>query len=151
KTVTSTLPAAVLLIVWCRRGAIRTRDVWPLVPLFVAGAALGAVTSWMERHVVGATGEDWNFTVAERVLIAGRAVWFYATTLIAPVHLSFNYERWDVDPRAAWQWALPAGVVVVALALFAGRRRIGRAPLAAWLFFVGTLTPALGFFDVYPM
>lgn len=151
KTVTSTLPAAVLLIVWCRRGAIRTTDVWPLVPFFVAGAALGSLTSWMERHVVGASGADWDFTVAERVLIAGRAVWFYASKLLVPVRLSFNYERWDIDPSAAWQWTFPAGVVIVALALFAWRRRIGRAPLAAWLFFVGTLTPALGFFDVYPM
>ena len=28
--------------------------------------------------------------------------------------------------------------------------RRNRAPLAAWLFFVGTLFPALGFFNVYP-
>jgi pentatricopeptide repeat protein len=31
------------------------------------------------------------------------------------------------------------------------RKRIGKAPLVAVLFFIGTLTPALGFFDVFPM
>jgi tetratricopeptide (TPR) repeat protein len=30
------------------------------------------------------------------------------------------------------------------------RARLGRGPLAAVLFFIGTLVPALGFFDVYP-
>src|SRR5262249_8724298 len=34
--------------------------------------------------------------------------------------------------------------------LVVGRKRLGRAPLAAVLFFVGTLVPALGFFNVYP-
>jgi tetratricopeptide (TPR) repeat protein len=35
--------------------------------------------------------------------------------------------------------------------LWFARRRIGKGPLVAVLFFVGTLFPALGFFDVYPM
>jgi tetratricopeptide (TPR) repeat protein len=39
--------------------------------------------------------------------------------------------------------------VVVLLWLY--RRRLGRGPLAAVLFFAGTLFPALGFFDVFPM
>jgi tetratricopeptide (TPR) repeat protein len=35
--------------------------------------------------------------------------------------------------------------------LWVARRRTGRAPLVAALFFAGTLAPALGFFNVYPM
>jgi tetratricopeptide (TPR) repeat protein len=35
--------------------------------------------------------------------------------------------------------------------LFIARHRIGRGPLAAVLFFIGTLVPALGFVNVYPM
>ncbi len=31
------------------------------------------------------------------------------------------------------------------------RNRLGRGPLVAVLFFAGTLVPALGFFNVYPM
>jgi tetratricopeptide (TPR) repeat protein len=151
KSVTGTLPAAVLLVCWWKRGTIARRDVWPLVPFLLAAATMGAVTSWMERHVVGAKGEEWSFTIADRVLIAGRAVCFYATKLIAPVGLAFNYERWDIDPRAGWQWTFPIAVVMVAATLFALRGRIGRGPVAAWLFFVGTLAPALGFVDFFPM
>jgi Flp pilus assembly protein TadD len=151
KSVTSTWPAAVLLVCWWKRGTISARDVWPLLPFFGAAATAGMVTSWMERHVVGAAGEDWSFTIADRVLIAGRVVWFYLAKLIAPVGLAFNYERWEIDPTAVWQWTFPIAAVVATAVLFAARGRIGRGPVAAWLFFVGTLTPALGFVDFYPM
>src|SRR5689334_12466355 len=62
KTVTSTLPGALLVLVWWRRGVLRARDVVPLVPFVVAGAAMGTVTAWMEHHRVGAVGAEWAFT-----------------------------------------------------------------------------------------
>src|SRR5262249_29067046 len=98
KTVACTLPAAVLLVVWWERGRIRTRDVLPLVPFVAAGAAMAVVTAWMERHTVGAHGPEWSFTPTERMLIAGRALWFYAAKLVWPGSLAFNYERWKIDP-----------------------------------------------------
>ncbi len=151
KSVTSMLPAALLLVVWWRRGTIRARDVVPLLPFLAAGAASGTATAWMERHQVGATGSEWSFTLADRLLIGGRAVWFYAAKLVWPVNLAFNYERWTIDPADGRQWAFPAAAGIALALLFAARARIGRGPLAAVLFFVGTVTPALGFFDVYPM
>jgi tetratricopeptide (TPR) repeat protein len=45
----------------------------------------------------------------------------------------------------------PVGVVVVLIGLFLRRQRIGRGPVVAACIFCGTLTPALGFFSVYPM
>jgi tetratricopeptide (TPR) repeat protein len=151
KTVACTLPAALLLLVWWERGRIRARDVVPLVPFFVAAAALGSVTAWMERHLVGATGSEWHLTPADRILIAGRALWFYAAKLLWPAGLAFNYERWQIDPANALQWLFPAAAAAAVALLFVARRRIGRGPVTAVLFFVVTLTPALGFFDVYPM
>jgi len=151
KTLTSTLPGALLVLVWWRRGTLRARDVVPLLPFLAAGAGMGAVTAWMERHRVGAMGVEWAFTPAERLLIAGRAIWFYAAKVVWPARLAFNYERWTIDASQPWQWLFPAGVLVVAGLLFVFRRTIGRGPLAALAFFVGTLTPALGFFAVYPM
>ena len=44
---------------------------------------------------------------------------------------------------------LAAVAVVMGLAILA--RRIGRGPLVAALVFIAGLSPALGFFDVYPM
>ncbi len=151
KTVTSTLPAAVLLILWWKRGRVGWRDVFPLVPMFAAGAILGMHTAYLERTHVGAMGPEWDFSLPERVLIAFRALWFYAAKLVWPHPLIFIYPRWEIDATrwSQYLFVLAGGAAVVSLWLL--RHRIGRGPLAAALFFGGTLFPALGFFDIYPM
>ena len=153
KTVTSSLPAAVLLLVWWKRGTISLRrDVVPLLPFFALGVAAGALTGYMEREVVGAKGPEWDaLSWADRCLIAGRAVWFYASKLLWPHPLAFMYERWQLDPRSPAQWFFPAAALLLVGWLVAMRHRIGRGPLAAVLFFGGTLFPALGFVNVLPM
>src|SRR5688572_14862801 len=151
KTVTASLPATILLVIWWKRGRITRRDVVPLIPFFVIGVALALNTARLEREHVGASGAEFDFSALDRILIAGRAAWFYAWKLIAPVNLSFIYPRWTIDDRAAWQYAFPLAAVALVAALFVLRHRIGRGPLVAILFFGGTLVPALGFFNVYPM
>ena len=152
KTVTCTFPAALALVLWWKRGTVSRRDWLMLLPL-LPGIALGVakLTSGMERWNVGATGPDFVFSFAQRVLIAGRAVWFYAGKLLWPHPLSFTYPHWTIDPGALWQWIFPAAVMIVLAALLLLRKRLGRGPLVAALFFVGTLFPALGFVNVYPM
>jgi tetratricopeptide (TPR) repeat protein len=149
KTVTATLPAALLVVFWWQRGTLSGRDVRPLVLLFLAGAAAGALTAWVERKLIGAEGAQFDLSLVERALIAGRAIWFYVGKLIWPADLVFIYPRWDVDPAVWWQWLFPlfALAVTAALALASAR---WRGPLACWLFFVGTLFPVLGFLNVYP-
>lgn len=151
KTVTCSLPAALLLVAWWREGRLRWREVVPLIPFFAVGVSLGLLTAWLEKHQVGALGSDWALTFAQRVLIAGRALWFYASKLLWPSNLTFIYPRWEIHPALWWQWLFPTAALGVGIALWAWRRRIGRGPLTAVLFFGGTLFPALGFFNVYPM
>ena len=74
KTAVCSLPAALLLVIWWKRGRIVGGEVWPLLPFFVVGAGLGLVTSWVERTGVGARGPEWDFSFPERCLIAGRAL-----------------------------------------------------------------------------
>ncbi len=150
KTVVATMPAVLLVIVWWKRGDISWRDVARLVPFLALGIGFGLLTAWMEKHGVGATGDEWNLTPVDRVLIAGRALWFYAAKLACPYPLVFFYPRWNVDSHAAWQYVFPAAALTVIIALWFARARIGRGPLAAVLIFAGVLAPALGFFDVYP-
>ena len=151
KTVACTLPAALLLVRWWKRGRIAPGDVAALVPFFAIGAGLGYVTIWMETHHVGARGAAWALSFVDRCLIAGRALWFYAVKLIWPAQLTFIYPRWRIDASAWWQYLFPAAALALVVALFSLRARIGRGPLAAVLFFAVTLAPALGFVDVYPM
>ena len=150
KSVTATLPAGLLIAMWWKRGRIDwRRDVLPLAPFFVAGAMVGAMTIWMERTFIGAEGSAFNFTIIERGLIAGRAVLFYLATLAWPGHLAFGYPRWSVSQAIWWQYLYPAVVCLLVVALWSIRRRT-RAPLAALLYFIATLGPALGFVNVFP-
>jgi protein O-mannosyl-transferase len=150
KSATATLPAALLVILWWKRGRLSwNRDVLPLVPWFAIGIGSGLVTAWVERRFLGAVGNSFSFSAVQRSLIAGRAVSFYLSKLLWPYDLMFIYPRWDVDGSIWWQYLFPAGVIM----LVAGAWRIrskSRAPLAAALFFVGSLFPALGFVNVYP-
>jgi tetratricopeptide (TPR) repeat protein len=150
KSVTATLPAALLVVVWWRRGRIDwRRDVLPLLPFFGIGITVGLVTAWLEYAWVGAQGQTFDLTFVERVLLAGRALWFYLGKLLWPVELCFTYPRWTIDRSVAWQYLLPLAGVTALGALWALRRR-SRGPLAAALLFAGTLVPALGFVNVYP-
>jgi tetratricopeptide (TPR) repeat protein len=151
KSVTSTLPAAVLLILWWKTGSLRWRDALLLAPLLVLGAYAGAMTAHVEKFEVGAIGKDWTLTFLQRVFLAGRALWFYAGKLAWPNRLTFIYPRWVIDPTIWWQALFPLSALAVIAALWRLRDKIGRGPLTAVLFFAGTLTPALGFVDIYPM
>ncbi|MDM7913692.1 MAG: O-GlcNAc transferase, partial [Candidatus Eisenbacteria bacterium] len=150
KTVTASFPVAILLLHWWKEGRIGRRLLASLAPFFVAGFLLGLQTVSIERRIVGAQGEEWNLSPLARTAIAGRALWFYLAKLIAPVRLSFIYPRWDVESLRWIATLAPLAFAATIAALWFLRRRIGRGPLVACLFFAGTLFPALGFFDVYP-
>jgi tetratricopeptide (TPR) repeat protein len=149
KTVTATLPAALLVAFWWRRGRLGwRRDVLPLLPWLVLGAGAGMFSSWVERVYGGAQGSDFDLAPLARPLVAGRAVWFYAGKLAWPSGLNFIYPRWVIETSVWWQWIFPLGALAAGAALWALRRR-SRAPLAAYLFFVGSLFPVLGFVNLY--
>ena len=150
KTVTATLPAALLLIFWWQRARLSwRRDVLPLVPFFVLGAAAGLFTAWVERKLIGAEGAAYDLTLVERCLIAGRVIWFYLGKLLWPAELVFIYPRWQMSQAVWWQYLFPLATFLLLAALWAVRRR-WRGPLAGLLFFAGTLFPVLGFFNVFP-
>lgn len=85
-------------------------------------------------------------SLTERLLVAGRAVWFYVGKTLWPHPLIPIYPRWRIE--GGWLWTLPATVVVSVVLLWRLRGRIGRGPLAAWLYYLGTLAPALGFLPI---
>ena len=49
KTVVATLPASLLVVFWWQRGRLTwRRDIRPLLPFFVVGAAAGIFTAYVE-------------------------------------------------------------------------------------------------------
>jgi tetratricopeptide (TPR) repeat protein len=151
KTVASTLPAVMLVILWWKRGRVRVRDVVRLLPFFAVSIGLGLFTAYTEVDHVGAKGPDWNLSLLQRCLIACRALWFYLAKLVWPVDLVFSYPRWEIDPHHLWLFLFPAAAIGLAGSLCLLRCRLGRGPLAAIMIFAGVLMPALGFFNTYPM
>ncbi len=150
KTVTATLPATLLVLFWWKRGRIDwRRDVGPLLPWFALAAAGGLFTAWVEHHVIGAEGVEFNLGAMERLLLAGRVVCFYFWKLIWPTDLIFNYPHWNVSASVPWQYLFTGGLVALT-AIFWWLRTWSRAPLASLLIFGGSLFPVLGFIDVYP-
>jgi len=150
KTVTATLPAALLVVAWWRRGRLSWRsDVRPLLPWFALGLAAGLGTTWIESAQIGATGSGFALGAVERGLLAGRIVWFYLGKLLWPAGLAFFYPHWMIDTGVVWQWFF-SGAALLTLAGLVWWRQRDRAPLAAALLFGGTLFPVLGFVNVYP-
>jgi tetratricopeptide (TPR) repeat protein len=151
KTVTCSLPAVIVLLLWWKRSRLRWGEVVPLVPMFALGLAMGLLTAWMERHTVGAQGPGWDLSPIQRFLLAGRAIWFYLAKLAWPTSLTFVYPKWSLDARDWIQYLAPVSVLLALGVMWTLRWRIGKTPLLVALFFGGTLFPALGFIDTYPM
>jgi tetratricopeptide (TPR) repeat protein len=149
KTVAATLPAALLIILWWKRGRLDwRRDLLPLAPWFILGAASGLFSAWVEKRYIGAEGTPFTLAFTERFLLAGRVIWFYLGKFLWPHPLVFIYPRWQVEAGAWWQYLFPCGVLALAAGCWAARQRT-RAPLAAFLLMVVALAPTLGFFNVY--
>ena len=82
KSVIATLPVMLVVIFWWKQGNLSLkRDVVALLPFLAFGAGFGMFTAWVERNLIGAQGPEFNYTIIERGLIAGRAIWFYLSKL----------------------------------------------------------------------
>ena len=149
KTTACTLPVVFLLIDWLRGGRIRWRALIEAAPFFGLGIGMGLLSVLWERYHQGTEGPMFSIGLPERLLVAGRGVWFYLWKLVWPAKLTCSYPRWNLSPAdpLAYLWLL--GVCgLFALAWWA-RRFFGRAPLVALSFFVITLGPVLGFIMLY--
>jgi tetratricopeptide (TPR) repeat protein len=152
KTTAFSLPAVILLLGWWKRGQIRWRaDVLPTLPFFALSIGLCAVTAWLEKNHVGAQGSVFDLTFPQRCLVAGHAFWFYIGHLFWPANLCFIYPRWQPDPGSVWQWLYPVTAIGMLFILWQARGHVGRGPVTALFFYVGTLFPLLGFMNAYGM
>ncbi|MCX7714789.1 MAG: hypothetical protein N2171_03560 [Clostridia bacterium] len=151
KTTTCSLPVALLITVWWKRGRIERKDLYHVLPMFVVGIPLGLSTALFERFCLNATGPGFDFTFFERLLIASRAWWFYIGKLLWPSELIFCYPRWVINQHSMAQWLFFFGALLFCIILWLLQRKIGRGPFAAIFFFSVTIFPALGFFNTLPM
>ncbi len=144
KTVVVTLPAALLIWHWWQRGRIAGGDLLRTAPFFAIGLAIAfADTAFYRTREVLAL----DYSLVERILIAARALWFYAGKLVWPTDLAVIYPLWEIRTGDPLAWAFVALAVALPAALWLGRGRWGRGPLACVAFYAATLSPALGLID----
>src|SRR5438876_11452866 len=149
KTAIVTLPLALLVIFWWKRGAISLRrDVVPLIPFFFLSAAAGLMTWWVEYGNIGYKASTLAFSPVDRCLMAGRAFWFQLGKVLWPSNLMFVYPRWEINAAVGWQYLFPIAVLGL-LGILWSLRRSSRAPLAGVLIYIFMLLPTLGFLNQF--
>ena len=149
KTTACTLPAALLLILWLKKMSINWRRLAQVAPFVAMGIGMGLVTLWWERHHQGTEGNLFGMGPVERVLVASRAVWFYAGKLLWPANLTFSYPRWKISASDAGAYGWVLATAALGVVIWRARRWAGRSVEVAAAFFVATLSPLLGFIMVY--
>jgi protein O-mannosyl-transferase len=143
------LPVVLFLCIWWRTGRTRRHDVLALVPFVLISAVASIWTIFEQKYHAGATGTEWAQTWPERLIIAGRAIWFYLAKLIWPHPLIFIYPRWQIDSSQVTAYLPLLAVIGGLLALWLNRARWSRAVFFAATYYVVSLFPVLGFFSVY--
>jgi tetratricopeptide (TPR) repeat protein len=142
KSITISLPFALLLWMWWKQERVTKRQWIQVAPFFAVAVALGALDVLLARSTEPVS---LPLTMFDRMLLAGRVLWFYAGKLVWPFDLMALYPRWEISTGDAVSYLFPLGVAAVLAGLWLGRRKVGRGPLAAVLFFCITLGPVLGF------
>lgn len=136
------LPLLLAIALWWR-GRLDQAAAWRLAPMTAVAVGIGVIDT-----LLAARAESFSSGHAplERLLLACRAVWFYAGKFLLPWPLVPIYPAPDPALWARGTVALGAGVVLLgALGVLAARGR--RGPLAAALAFLVALAPVLGFID----
>ncbi len=149
KTSIVMLPVVLLGCAWWQRGKIAGKDLLRCLPLFALAAVMAIVT--LRFHTPPAVGDEATL-LGEGPLVrlagAGWAAWFYLYKAMLPVNLSMIYPRWNIDAASIVSY-LPLIALVAGLAvLFRYRRSWARPLLFAIGYFMVTLFPVMGFFDM---
>lgn len=143
------LPFVLALCIWWMRGKIVWRDMPTLTPFALVSAVASAWTIWEQKFHAHAIGPDWAQAFPERLIIAGKAIWFYVAKLVWPHPLIFIYPRWEVDSSKVVAY-LPLLLGIAGLVAFwFVRAKWGRALFFATAYYVVSLFPVLGFFSVF--
>jgi tetratricopeptide (TPR) repeat protein len=150
KTTACTLVAALVLIPWMQGQRISIVRCLQVLPFVALGVAAGLTSIWWESHLGNYTQDvGQHLTLLERLLVASRALWFYAFKLVWPFNLAFSYPKWDVSSTDPWDYLPLLACIAAAVGLWYGRKNISRPIVAGILFFAATLAPLLGFVPLY--
>jgi tetratricopeptide (TPR) repeat protein len=143
------LPVVLALCLWWLTGRIYWHDIAALAPFVVISALASVWTIVEQKFHAGAIGAEWAQTWPERLIIAGRAIWFYVAKLAWPYPLIFIYPRWKINSSQLIAYLPLVAALAGLLVLWLMRAKWSRAVFFAAAYYVVSLFPVLGFFSVY--
>jgi len=146
KSVTCTLPAVLLLLRWQRGMKTESRDLAGLLPFFLLSIGAGIFTLAVEQHPLDPQAYP---PLAQRILAAGRALWFYPAKLLWPADLAFSYERWNLDTNNLPQWLWTLAALGTGILIWKTRNRLGRNLTGGLAFYAITISPVIGLVGIY--
>ena len=143
------LPIVLFLCIWWRAGRSRLRDIIELAPFLLVSAVASVWTIFEQKFHAGAIGAEWEQSWPDRLIIAGRAIWFYLAKLIWPHPLVFIYPRWEINSSQLTAYFPLLAALTGLVVLWSNRAKWSRAIFFAAAYYVVSLFPVLGFFNVY--
>jgi tetratricopeptide (TPR) repeat protein len=149
KTTACTMPAALILILWLKHIPLKAKRLFQVAPYLLLGLAMGILTVWWELNHQRTGQLELGLNPVNRILLASRALWFYISKLILPLHLCFSYPTWKIDENDPGQYLWFLGCLIMAWSIWRWRDSLGRKAVAAVIFFPAMLFPMLGFFSLY--
>jgi tetratricopeptide (TPR) repeat protein len=143
------LPVVLALCVWWRTGRTQRRNLLALAPFALISAVASVWTVLEQKFHARASGAEWAQSLAERLIIAGRVIWFYLVKLVWPHPLIFIYPRWKIESSQLTAYLPLFAAVTGLLVLWFIRTKWSRPLFFAAAYYVISLFPVLGFFSVY--
>ncbi len=142
------LPPILLGCVWWIQKRVDWREVLRTAPFFLLAIGSALITLWIQNRARGG-GAIHSDPALVRILGGTWAVYFYVLKALLPVHLSMIYPRWEIDPHAVKSWLPAIGLLLVPALCVWKFKTWGKPALFAFGYYIATLLPVLGIFDMY--
>jgi len=124
KPSTVVLPLVLLLCAWWERGGWRRRDLVRTAPFFALALFMSVLAIVEQRGPIARQGtSEWSLGIAQRFIVASKAIWFYLGKVLWPAKLEFVYPRWEMAAASASSWLPLVGLLAVGFVLWTWRRR----------------------------
>ncbi|MEN6624862.1 MAG: tetratricopeptide repeat protein [Candidatus Sumerlaeia bacterium] len=142
KTTPVALPLVLAIVLWHRDGRIGRRGWGALAALAAVAWSIAAGDMIVAKRLANPLQEV--TPLADRLVQAGWAFWLYVLKLAWPAGLSPFYPIRDLSPARPLDWLPLAAAAAAAALAWLMRGRLGRGPVASWLFYCVCLAPVVG-------
>jgi tetratricopeptide (TPR) repeat protein len=146
KSSTVVLPVVLGLASWWINKRLEWRAAIKIAPFLLLSAAASLLSIWTQ-HLEGANEPEYARSTLERIIVAGKVVWFYLQKLAWPHPLVFIYPRWEINASQALSYFPTVAVVAVFLVCWWNRKDKLRPVFLAFTYFLIALFPVLGLLD----